>query len=433
MKQPFTKFDLHYRQLWIPLLLSCFLLASCNSLSKAQKNTDNKNSLTLISTVARSDGLGQVVRFHLHQKADSFRVYHAEPHLIQVALFGKDINSKGVGEHFESSIFSDTDYHEIPYGVGIDFQLKEEYDFMSDIYRDGQSDDILLGLTNADPEEVKKLTKENTPIDWSSSTFLAELNNKFDERQPNNNNPEGNQNINKLQFDTIIIDAGHGGHDYGALGYGNVIEKSVVLSIAKKVGGYINENLPNIKVIYTRDDDTFIGLKERGRIANRNSGDLFVSIHANASSSSRPHGTEVYFLGLERSQTALEVMKRENKVIRPNASNKQKKLSQKDLLIYELANSAYISSSERLAGMISQQFSERAQRRSRGVKQARFVVLYHASMPALLVETGFITNPNEAQYLASDYGQNIIASAIFRAIRNYKEQIDRNKHLTTQK
>src|SRR5699024_12861719 len=92
-------------------------------------------------------------------------------------------------------------------------------------------------------------------------------------------------------------------------------------------------------------------------------------------------------------------------------------------MIYELANSAYISSRERLAGMISQQFSERAQRRSRGVKQARFVVLYHASMPALLVETGFITNPNEAQYLASDYGQNIITSAIFRALRNYKENI----------
>src|SRR5699024_1160554 len=228
-----------------------------------------------------------------------------------------------------------------------------------------------------------------------------------------------------------ILDPGHGGHDHGAPGYGNIKEKDIVLSIAKKVGGYIEENLPDVNVVYTRDDDSFIELEERGSIANRHSGDLFVSIHANSSTSRQPYGSEVYFLGLERSQSALEVMKRENKVVRPNNGDEQKKLSQEELLIYELANSGYISSSERFAGMIEHQFDKRAQRRSRGVKQARFVVLYHASMPAVLVETGFISNRNEAKYLASDYGQSIIASAIFRAIRSYKQQVERNRHLRT--
>jgi N-acetylmuramoyl-L-alanine amidase len=188
--------------------------------------------------------------------------------------------------------------------------------------------------------------------------------------------------------------------------------------------------MPGVKVVYTRDTDKFVGLKERGRIANRANGDLFVCIHANSARSPRAHGTETYFLGLERRNTALQVMERENNVVRTKKSRSNKKISKQQLVIYELANSGYIANCEKLAGMLHQQFKDRAMRIARGIKQARFVVLYHASMPAVLVETGFITNPKEAKYLTSDYGQSIIASAIFRAIRDYKEQFDKSQHFT---
>nr|WP_286670584.1 N-acetylmuramoyl-L-alanine amidase [Fodinibius salsisoli] len=234
-----------------------------------------------------------------------------------------------------------------------------------------------------------------------------------------------------MKFDVVVLDPGHGGHDPGTIGHGGIQEKDIVLDIAKKVGDYIKSNMPGVKVVYTRDDDTFIELEERGSIANRHEGDLFVSIHCNAAHSRRAYGSEVYFLGLERSKTALEVMKRENKVVRANDDVEQKQLSQEDLLIYELANSGYISTSERIAGMLEHQFDDRAQRHSRGVKQARFVVLYHASMPAVLVETGFISNPDEGRYLSTEYGQNIISSAIFRAIRDYKEKTEQTQQPKT--
>lgn len=400
------------------VILNCLFLTSCNTLSQAQKNSDN--SLTHLSTAIRSDGKGQVVRFNMQQPADSFRVYQPEPHLVQLAIFNNKINSENITIPKESSLFSDVQFHDIPNGIGVDIRLNQDNFYNSDFYPDAESNDLLLGLTTTNPEALEKRTQKLTAIRWSESPFPPDrLQNK---KMPLPENTTYEKVKDKMKFDVVVLDPGHGGHDTGAIGYNNVLEKKVVLQIAKKVGGYLNEQLPDVEVVYTRDDDRFIELEERGRIANQHEGDLFVSIHCNSNHSRQPYGSEVYFLGLERSQTALEVMKRENKVVRANSNVEQKKLSQEELLIYELANSGYITTSERIAGMLEYQFSERAQRRSRGVKQARFVVLYHASMPAVLVETGFISNPNESQYLTSEYGQNIIASAIFRAIRDYKEQ-----------
>jgi N-acetylmuramoyl-L-alanine amidase len=201
--------------------------------------------------------------------------------------------------------------------------------------------------------------------------------------------------------------------------------------VALKVGKYIEENIPELKVVYTRTDDRFIELEERGRIANRHGGDLFVSIHANAFNHRNKarersvHGAEVYFLGMARSETALEVMKRENSVIELE-SGETEELTEDDLLIYELMNAGNMSTSQRIAEMIESQFRERAQRKSRGVKQAGFQVLYEASMPGVLIELGFLSNPNEANYLTSEYGQSIVASAIFRSIRDFKLDHDKS-------
>jgi len=407
------------------VILNSLFLTGCNSLSQAQKNSDNV--LTHLTTAVRGDGMGQVVRFNMQQQPDSFRVYQPESHLIQLAIFSGQISTENIGIPGDSPFLDDVRFYDIPHGIGVDIQLHPDNYFSSDLYPDGQSSDLLLALTTTDPEVLSNQTQDLTAIQWAESPWPAQSAQSAETGEtplPENTNYEKIRD--KMKFDVVVLDPGHGGHDTGAIGYNNVLEKKVVLSIAKKVGGYIKENMPDVEVVYTRDDDRFIELEERGRIANRHEGDLFVSIHANSNHSRQPYGSEVYFLGLERSQSALEVMKRENRVVRPDSNVEQKELSQKDLLIYELANSGYITTSERIAGMLEHQFSDRAQRRSRGVKQARFVVLYHASMPAVLVETGFISNPDESRYLTTEYGQNIIASAIFRAIRDYKERSEKD-------
>ncbi|WP_217988402.1 N-acetylmuramoyl-L-alanine amidase family protein [Aliifodinibius salipaludis] len=380
------------------------------------------NSLQMVTTAERSDGKGQVIRFHLNQPVDSFQVYQPDVDLIQMTLYQDNIDTADIQLPNISSAFDEISFYDIPSGIGIDIYITEDKFYDGKAYHDGNSDDLLLGLTELDKTELEYLTKDTEPIIWSSFTITEK--NLLEGNGDDGNTAENtdyDQTRNKMKFDVVVIDPGHGGHDPGSIGHRNVKEKDIVLDISKKVGDYINEYMPNVKVVYTRETDKFIELEERGSIANEAEGDLFISIHCNSHTSHQPYGTELYFLGLERSESALEVMKRENKVVRANNDTEQRELSQEELLVYELANSSYIAASEQIAGMMEYQFDERAQRHSRGVKQGRFVVLYHASMPAVLIETGFISNPSEARYLTSDRGQTYIASAIFRAIRNFKE------------
>ena len=228
---------------------------------------------------------------------------------------------------------------------------------------------------------------------------------------------------------TIVIDAGHGGKDSGAIGKSGYYEKKLVLAIALKVGKYIEDNIPNVKVIYTRDSDKFIELHERANIANKNNADLFISIHANSAGSSSAHGTESYVLGLHKSDENLEVAKRENSVIKyEENTDKHYKidLSSPDGLIrLSMIQSAYLEQSIKLASKIQAQFKERVQRRDRGVRQAGFVVLYKTTMPSILIELGFISNAEEEKFLKSEIGQDYMSSAIFRAIRDYSEEMDK--------
>ncbi len=230
----------------------------------------------------------------------------------------------------------------------------------------------------------------------------------------------------RWHLDTVVIDAGHGGRDPGAIGYNGIREKDVVLATAKKLGQYIEERLDGVNVVYTRTDDTFIELADRGRIANRAGGKLFISIHANGARNRSARGAETYILGTHRSEQARRVMERENSVIRfEQDTERYEEFDQSNLIMQTLTHSAYLRNSEHLASLIQDQFSERVQRQSRGVKQAGFYVLWGASMPAVLVELGFISNPEEARFLASERGQTYMASAIFRAVRDYKEQYEK--------
>jgi N-acetylmuramoyl-L-alanine amidase len=226
----------------------------------------------------------------------------------------------------------------------------------------------------------------------------------------------------------VVIDAGHGGKDPGAVGK-NSKEKDIALAIALKTGHYIRQNLPDVEVIYTRKTDVFVELHKRAEIANKSKADLFISIHCNANKSPNPSGTETYVMGLHRSQANLEVAKLENAAIlkEENYDDMYDGFDpnrDEDYITLNLFQNAYLESSLLLASLVQDQFRERAKLKDRGVWQAGFWVLYKTAMPGILIETGFISNLNDEKYLMSDNGQNYIASAIYRAFKEYKLMVE---------
>lgn len=235
-------------------------------------------------------------------------------------------------------------------------------------------------------------------------------------------------NLSKYYVRTVVIDAGHGGHDPGCQ-YGHSQEKEIALKIALKLGKIIDENLPDVDVIYTRDSDKFIELKERSAIANRAKADVFISIHVNSASSTAARGTETFAMGLHRSESNLDVAKRENAVVLLEDDYEQNyegfdPNSPEGHIIFSLYQNANLEQSLNLAAKVEHQFEHRVQRYSRGVKQAGFLVLWKATMPAVLIETGFITNANDRQFLVSDLGQVYLASGIYRAFKEYKQELE---------
>lgn len=222
---------------------------------------------------------------------------------------------------------------------------------------------------------------------------------------------------------TIVIDAGHGGNDPGALGSFSK-EKDITLAIALLTGEYIEKNINNARVLYTRTTDVFPGLKERAEFANKNKADLFISIHANWGSSKTIKGTETFVMGLAKDKQNLEVAMKENEVIllEEDYSTKYEGFDPKSpesYIIFTLMQNVYQEQSTKLASLIQNQFRTRVNRVDRGVKQEVFWVLYMTTMPSVLVETGFITSPEEEKFLNSKEGQEYMASAIFRACRDY--------------
>lgn len=229
-------------------------------------------------------------------------------------------------------------------------------------------------------------------------------------------------------INTVVIDPGHGGRDPGAVGR-NSHEKDITLAISLKLGNYIQENFDDVKVIYTRETDEFVELFRRAQIANENHADLFISIHCNSTRGAAAYGTETFVMGLHRSEANLEVARKENASILYEDDYMETyggfdPHSPEANIIFSLYQNAYLHQSLSIASHIQDQFRERAMRADRGVKQAGFLVLYQVTMPGILVETGFLSNPREEQYLMSETGQSHIASAIFRAFRDYKQQQD---------
>jgi len=227
----------------------------------------------------------------------------------------------------------------------------------------------------------------------------------------------------------VVIDAGHGGKDPGTVGKSSR-EKDVVLSLALRVGNYIEENLPDVEVIYIRKTDVFIELKERSDIANRNRADLFVSIHCNATRTPSVYGTETFVMGTKNFSANFDIVKRENAVILLEDNYEENyegfdPQSPESYMVFNLMQKAHFNNSLSLAQKIENDFSTRINRSSRGVKQAPFYVLWTTSMPSVLVETGFLTNSEDRKSLISVSGQDKIAYSLIKSVKRYNENIER--------
>ena len=226
---------------------------------------------------------------------------------------------------------------------------------------------------------------------------------------------------------TVVIDAGHGGKDPGAVSAnGKVYEKNVTLKVAQMVGENISKNHPEVKVLYTRKTDVFVGLNDRARMANKADADLFISIHVNAASNRSAKGAETYTLGIEEERTErnLEIAKRENGVILLEDNHEKTYAnfnpnSPESYIIFEYMQSEFVKESIHIAQYVQSNFANDANRLDRGVRQAGFLVLNATSMPSILVELGYISNAEEAKYLASAEAQRRLSSCISKAFDAY--------------
>lgn len=292
-----------------------------------------------------------------------------------------------------------------PTSVQLTFKLSGKI-AASEIIKEETSNDILISLRTPGSEEKLLLEKKQREVQ-------ADIENQR----------------KRWDLDVIVLDAGHGGNDIGAVGVTKVREKDVALGITLKLGKLIEKNLKTVKVVYTRKNDSFIELHRRGQIANEAGGKLFISIHCNSlrRKPSATRGFEVYLLRPGKTDDAVEIAERENAVIELEEGYEQRyqKLTEENFILVAMAQSAYVKASELFADIAQQELEDHTNIPNRGVKQAGFYVLVGASMPNILVETAYLSNREDERFLRSEPGQHKIAEALFTAIKKYKEEYEK--------
>ena len=228
----------------------------------------------------------------------------------------------------------------------------------------------------------------------------------------------------------VVLDAGHGGSDPGNLGTGRYkkTEKDITLEVILQLGKLIKEQFPDVEIVYTRKDDTFIELNRRVKIANTADADLFISVHCDAFTKPTAKGSSTFVMGMHKTEESLRVAMKENAAIYREANYEENySFDPNDPDTYialTLRQNAYLDQSLQLSSYVQEQFRDRVGRVDRGVKQAGFYVISFTTMPSILIEMGFLTNPDEEDFLNSEQGKTYMSSAIFRAFKQYKLEID---------
>jgi len=370
-----------------------------------------KFDLAALSIEERDNG--NLVRLHLAKHITDYESWlkpvqvagklHQEDYWLYVTLVGTTVDTAALQSVGLKGLVKQLLVFQSPTSAQLTFRLKGEITG-TEMLPAGEGNDLLLAIHTPTAEEIALRKKKE-----------------------NERNLERERN--KWKMDVIVVDAGHGGQDPGAVGVTRVKEKDVTLGVALKLGRLIQKNMKDVKVVYTRTADEFVELYRRGQIANQSEGKLFISIHCN-SMPRKPNpinGFEIYLLRPGKTEHAIEISQRENAVIEFEEGYKERyqELTEENFIILTMAQTAYMKYSEHFADVLQHQMEARSGLENGGVKQAGFYVLVGASMPNVLVETGYLSNRGDERFLKSQSGQQKIAQAIFSAVSIYKEEYEK--------
>jgi N-acetylmuramoyl-L-alanine amidase len=378
-------------------------LASAELATRVPTRPSTSFDLTGLSVESKLNGY--VIRIASARPFDEFESWIKDDGWLYVTVAGARADVEKINKARPTEVFNKVIAIQNPTSAQLTFKLTKNF-VGSEILSDPASNDILLSLRL--PSEADSVAAEA-----NRSELLSAL--------------EGARNRWKL--DVIVIDAGHGGEDPGAIGVTRVREKDITLAIALKLGNLIAKNLRDVKVVYTRKSDTFVELYRRGQIANAAGGKLFISIHCN-SMRRKPHrqnGFEIYLLRPGRTEDAIQIAERENAVIQleKGYEKRYQELTEENFILVTMAQSAYVKYSERFAELLREEMGSRLVVSDNGVRQAGFLVLVGASMPNVLIETAYLSNRNDERYLKSTSGQQQIAESIFAAVKRYKSEYEK--------
>lgn len=316
---------------------------------------------------------------------------------LYVEVSGAKIDTASINQKKRSGLVSEIKSIQFDQSASLGFKLRKKV-LSYDLLTETGNSDLLISLRTEEPLEAKDTEKQ-----------------KLDDQKKD------------WRIHTIVIDPGHGGKDPGAVGYGKVYEKNIVLPVALKLGKEINKRLPDVKVVYTRKTDVFIPLYRRTKIANENNGKLFISLHCNWNPNKSARGFETFFLSADKEARARDVVLKENESISFESSMDQKRYEGVNFVLATMAQNAFIKYSQYLATTVQKAVTKKLaslDMKSRGVKQGAFWVMVGATMPNILVEMGFISNRYEAKILQRNSTQTKLASAICDGLVKYKTDIE---------
>jgi len=314
-----------------------------------------------------------------------------------VEIFSAKVDAATLDQKLLSGLVSEIKTVQFEQSTSIAFKLRKKIVSRDLVLQPGNTD-ILITLRTEEPlteQEDEKKKVDDQKKDW--------------------------------RIHTIVIDPGHGGKDPGAVGYGKLYEKTIVLPVALKLGKEINKRMPGVKVVYTRKTDVFIPLYQRTKIANENNGKLFISLHCNWNPNKKARGFETFFLSSDKDARARDVVLKENESISFESSTDQKRYKGVNFVLATMAQNAFIKHSQYLATVVQKSMTSRLgslEMKSRGVNQGAFWVMVGATMPNILVEMGFISNKHEAKLLKRNATQTRLASSICDGVIKYKSDIE---------
>jgi len=325
-----------------------------------------------------------------------------------IDIYGAKINPESIAATATTGLISRIEAFQLGETASIGFRLKGEI-LSRDLVLNEDSNDFYVNLR----------TKELVQVE--------EVQEKVSEERIDTVKDDLEEQKKKWLVDTIVLDAGHGGKDPGALGYSKIQEKNIVLPITLYLGDLIQKNMPDVKVIFTRDRDVFIPLWKRTKIANDVDANLFVSIHCNSNTNRNANGFETYFLSADKDAKATEVVLKENSAIEFEESEDKQRYEGLNFILATMLQSVNIKHSQYFASLVQNFLNDKLDKVgvvSRGVKQGPFWVMVGATMPNVLVEAGYISNKHEERILSALSTQKKIAEGIFNGVRQYKEDIE---------